>query len=221
MCLDEVVWPVCLALWYGLTERWAGPFGIHVLLWKGCSLLKGVIMPAYQLEIARTVARQNIEYLRRAYAKATDLIGLADTHSIESGRQIYHSIFSPSVEFSTSGEGTQPLRGKGPDSWVDVVVQALGPIGPTQHLVGTQLVEIQTMNLAEDGSVVSGAARMESYVQAWHEMGDGKVWLFLGTYFDEISFYPDVGWRIDKMKLHRVAGENRPMGEAVALAVKD
>ncbi|MBT3425101.1 MAG: SnoaL-like domain-containing protein [Gammaproteobacteria bacterium] len=177
-------------------------------------------MPAYQQEIASTVARQNIEYLRRAYAKATDMIGLADAASIEAGRQIYHSIFSPAVEFSTAGEGVQPLVGKGPDSWVDVVVQALGPIGPTQHLVGTQLVEIQALTLDVDGSVASGEARMESYVQAWHEMGDGQVWLFLGTYFDEISFYPEVGWQIDKMVLHRVAGENRPMGEAVALAVK-
>jgi len=178
-------------------------------------------MSSYQQDLAGVIARQNIEYLRRAYAKATDMIGLADPHSIEAGRQIYYSIFSPGVEFSTAGEGVQPLEGKGPDSWVDVVVQALGPIGPTQHLVGTQLVEILTMTLDADGSVASGEARMESYVQAWHEMGDGQVWLFLGTYFDEISFYPEVGWKIDKMVLHRVAGENRPMGEAVALAAKD
>jgi hypothetical protein len=61
---------------------------------------------------------------------------------------------------------------------------------------------------------------MESYVQAWHEMTDEKVWLFLGTYLDQVCFYPDVGWQITNMELRRVTGEIRPIGESVAVAVK-
>jgi hypothetical protein len=61
---------------------------------------------------------------------------------------------------------------------------------------------------------------MESYLQAWHEQKDEKVWLFLGTYFDEAVFIPGTGWRIQKMKLQQVAGETRYMGAAVGSALK-
>jgi hypothetical protein len=177
-------------------------------------------MSSYQQEFARAVAVQNIEYLRRAYAKATDLIGLADPDSVEAGRQIYHRIFSADAEFTISGEGTDAMQASGPDGWVDVVAEALAPLGPTQHLIGTQLVEIQSLTLDASGSPQSGQAQMESYVQAWHEMTDEKVWLFLGTYLDEVSFYPDVGWQITNMELRRVTGEIRPIGESVAVAGK-
>ena len=43
---------------------------------------------------AKTQAIQEIEYLRRWYAKATDLIGVATPESIEQGRAIYHRIFT-------------------------------------------------------------------------------------------------------------------------------
>ncbi len=162
------------------------------------------------------VARQEIEYLRREYAKATDMIGLGTSDAIAEGRSVYRRIFTEDVEFSVSGSGTQPLAATGPDGWVDVVLGALGPIGPTQHLIGTQLVEFDVLKWNDQCAVIDGAARMQSYVQAWHDQSDREVWLFLGTYFDEVVYGSDTGWQIKAMELRRVTGENRPSGEAVA-----
>ena len=66
--------------------------------------------------------------------------------------------------------------------------------------------------------VIAGKASMESYVQAWHELKNGKVWLFLGTYFDDVENVANEGWRITETTLQQVAGETRYMDEAVGLA---
>ena len=162
------------------------------------------------------VARQEIEYLRRAYAVATDQIGLNDVASVASGRETYRRIFAPDVTFSVTGPGTQPRSAAGPDGWVDVVQGALGPLGATQHLIGSQLVELSDLVWSDDCTVTEGRAKMQSYVQAWHEQSDREVWLFLGTYFDDVVYRPSVGWQIQSMELRRVAGENRPSGAAIA-----
>ena len=45
-----------------------------------------------QEAFAKTIAVQQIEYLRRAYARATDQIGLADEASVEAGRAVPNHI---------------------------------------------------------------------------------------------------------------------------------
>ena len=164
---------------------------------------------------AKTQAIQEIEYLRRWYARATDLIGVATPESIEQGRAIYHRIFTVDAKLD-AGPDREPQVG--PDAWVTLVLGALGELGPTQHLIGTQLAEIKSLELDDECNVVSGSAYMESYLQAWHEQKDEKVWLFLGTYFDDVVFVPGAGWRIEKMILQQGAGETRYMDEAVGKA---
>jgi hypothetical protein len=166
---------------------------------------------------AKTQAIQEIEYLRRWYARATDQIGIATPESIEQGREIYHRIFTADAKLD-AGPDREPQVG--PDAWVDLVLGALGELGPTQHLIGTQLVEIKSMELDDECHVVAGSATMESYLQAWHEQKDEKVWLFLGTYFDDVVYLPGTGWRIEKMLLQQVAGETRYMDAAVGKAAK-
>jgi hypothetical protein len=167
--------------------------------------------------IAKTQAVQEVEYLRRWYAKATDQIGVATPESIAEGRAIYHRVFTADAQLD-AGPDREPQVG--PDAWVDLVVGALGELGPTQHLIGTQLVEIKSLELDDACNVVAGSAYMESYLQAWHEQKDEKVWLFLGTYFDDAVFILGTGWRIEKMKLQQVAGETRYMDAAVGRASK-
>ena len=164
---------------------------------------------------AKTQAIQEIEYLKRWYAKATDQIGIATPESIAEGRAIYHRVFTADAQLD-AGPDREPQVG--PDGWVDLVLGALGELGPTQHLIGTQLVEIQSLELDDGCNVVAGSATMESYLQAWHEQKDEKVWLFLGTYFEDAVFIPDTGWRIEKMILRQVAGETRYMDAAVGRA---
>ena len=136
-----------------------------------------------------TADRQEIEYLRRLYAKATDAIGRATEEDVAEGRAIYHQIFTEDVNIRTSGTGDEPLTAQSPEGWVEVVHDALQKFTGTQHLIGTQLVALE-----------GDEARMESYVNAWHKHADGRVYFYLGTYIDKVRRTPE-GWRIYDMNL--------------------
>lgn len=165
--------------------------------------------------LARVQATQEIEYLRRWYAKATDLIGIATPESIAEGRKLYHRVFTSDAKLD-AGPDREPQVG--PDGWVDLVLGALGELGPTQHLIGTQLVEIKSLELDDNCQPIAGTAYMESYLQAWHEQLDEKVWLFFGTYYDDVIYVPGVGWQVEKMILQQIGGETRYMDAAVGKA---
>ena len=136
--------------------------------------------------------RLEIENLRRLYAKATDAIGRVEEADVEEGRAIYHRIFTPDVSIRTVGES--PLTAENPDEWVDVVYKALKDYTGTQHLIGTQLVTIN-----------GDEAYMESYVNAWHQYEDGRVFAFIGTYIDKVR-KTERGWQIYDMTLTQQAG---------------
>lgn len=154
--------------------------------------------------VATTVARQEIEYLRRLYARATDLIGTNTPENIAEGRAIYHRIFTADAEITVTMHGEEMFRRQGPDQWVEVVMEALGSFDATQHLIGTQLVTVDS--LPADG--VGGQASMSSYLQAWHD-NDDVVDIVLGTYYDNLRFTPGVGWQIYRMNLDQVTREVR------------
>ena len=170
-----------------------------------------------QASLMETQAIQQIEYLRKSYGKATDLIGTATPEAVAEGRAIYRRVFTPKAELS-AGSTADPAIG--PDAWVDTVLGALGELGPTQHLIGTQLAEIKSLELDDDCNVIAGSAHMESYLQAWHEQKDERVWVFMGIYYDEAIFVPGIGWQIEKMALIQKGGETRYMGAAVGKAKK-
>ncbi len=158
-------------------------------------------------------ARLEIEYLRRRYAKATDLIGTGADEAVAEGRNIYHAIFTPDVFLTTAGTAGDPLVANGPEEWVDVVLGALGDYSATQHLIGTQIVDIKSLETDASGAVRSGEALLESYLQAWHEkLSDGTVWVFIGTYVDRVTFSAEGGWQIAESTLHQLSGETRLLG---------
>ncbi|MFV0276536.1 MAG: nuclear transport factor 2 family protein [Parahaliea sp.] len=150
------------------------------------------------------IARLEIEYLRRWYARATDLIGLNTEAGIAEGRAIYHRIFTPDARIAATAKGQEVFSATGPDAWVDVAAQALAPFGSTQHLIGTQLVSIETL---PDASGKGGKATMTSYLQAWHDAPDRLVDIFIGTYHDTVITVPGKGWQIAAMELEQVAGQ--------------
>lgn len=155
-------------------------------------------------QAAVSAATQQIEYLRKQYGLATDLIGSKVPESIEEGRAIYRTIFAPEVKISASNGGDGPtFDAVGPDAWVDVVVHALQPFAVTQHLIGTQLVTIDSLPNSEG---MGGSASMVSYVQAWHADPGGMVDIFIGTYRDKVAFTPQLGWQIIEMRLEKVSG---------------
>ena len=78
--------------------------------------------------------------------------------------------------------------------------------------------EIVAIECDDEGNVIGGEASMESYLQAWHERTDEKVWIFIGTYIDRVRFVPGRGWQIYDMQLKPVGGETRYMDAAVGMA---
>ena len=97
-------------------------------LFKGILILSAggaVALQADETPMTTVGATQNIEYLQRWYARATDLIGTNDPSNIEEGRAIYHRIFTPDVRISASDPGAnREFAAQGPDRWVDVVAGA-------------------------------------------------------------------------------------------------
>jgi hypothetical protein len=160
----------------------------------------------------KAAATQEIEYLRRLYALATDQLGINTQASITNAMATYRRIFTPDVSVRVTGEDTSPLTATGPDAWAKVATEALADYIATQHLIGTQLVEIHSIEFDDAGNVTSGEASMSSYLQAWHADADDNLMLFIGTYYDKVRFSSGFGWQIYDMELTRVSGENRALG---------
>ena len=169
------------------------------------SVSGGVAVQADEAPMTAVGATQNIEYLQRWYARATDLIGTNDPSNIEEGRAIYHRIFTPDVRISASDpKAGREFAAHGPDQWVDVVAGALAVFDSTQHLLGTQIVELESL---PDGEGNGGRASMASYLQAWHHDPDRVIDIFLGTYHSKVRYAEGIGWQIYDMRLEKVAGE--------------
>ena len=132
--------------------------------------------------------KHEIETLQRLYAKATDKLGTDSAEIREEGRKIYHKIFTPDVQVRTANTGDDFVA-DGPDGWAGVAEGALEQYIGTQHLIGTQLTEV-------DGN----EGHMESYLNAWHKFPDNTVYYFLGTYISKVRRY-DEGWKIYDMTL--------------------
>lgn len=158
------------------------------------------------------LARQQVEYLRRRYARATDLLGTGKPEAIAEGSQIYQEIFTQDADLRTSGGTAEPFHAKGPAAWADVVVGALEEYSATQHLIGTQLAHIDKLT-EKDGDITDGHATMSSYLQAWHSTEAGRLWLFIGVYEDEVRYTPGKGWQIYAMNLVQISGENRQLAK--------
>lgn len=155
-------------------------------------------------KVAELLAREEIEYLRRYYARATDLVGLNTEEGIAEGRAIYHRIFTPDARICATANGEVVLSAVGPDAWVDIAASALSEFAATQHLIGTQLVELHSL---PDERGEGGAASMTSYLQAWHDDPERVLDIFIGSYHDSLVYSPGAGWQIAGMELERVSGK--------------
>lgn len=165
------------------------------------------VMYPSQQEIAASVARQDIEYLRRMYGHATDLIGKNTPEAVAEGLAVYRRIFTPDARISAHSLGNPPLTAEGPEGWAEVVEKALSIYQATQHLIGSQLVTIESLPSAGDAD--SGRASMSSHLQAWHHGHDDTLDIFIGIYHDKLRYVPGTGWQIAEMDLVRISGEIR------------
>lgn len=156
-------------------------------------------------QLREWLAKEEIAEQRRRYARATDLIAQKTPDAVAEGREIYRRVFTADARIGASGRPAVT----GPDAWFDVVVDALAEYGMTQHLIGTQLVEIERL---PDAAGLGGRATAISYLQAWHARADGELWLFIGTYHDKAVYTPEIGWQIDEMMLEQVSEDRRTLG---------
>lgn len=169
--------------------------------------------------LQEAAARQEIEYLRRLYGEATDLLGpgkdreatmsAADRKAL--GRSMYRRIFTPDATIIANG--SPPGGVVGPDAWADYVVAALAPFTATQHLLGTQIVTLKSMPANGKSPVKQslGKATMQSYLNALHEFAPGgNILIVRGTYFDAVRWTPGTGWQIEDMNLVFTSVELRP-----------
>ena len=189
------------------TKQHAGWAQEQLAMTNGNKLYEAAFMAG-----ARHQATLDIEYLQRRYAYATDLLGLTDPSSIMRGNSIYQDIFSEDLQASFFGPGVDTIEKSGISGWLELVTSSLGPMGPTQHLIGTQLVDIKELEIDDFGNIVKGEALLRSYLQAWHTLSDQKVWLALGTYHSKVRF-SNGRWKIWQMNLELTVDETRQMND--------
>ena len=144
--------------------------------------------------------RQEIEYLRRQYALATDLIGMGGPEQVQRAQAIYRRIFTADASIRVVIDGQVTRQARGPDGWAVEVQHALQPYAGVQHLIGSQLVEFVCSS-----DQPPTEATMSSYLQAWHDRPGEDVYLFIGTYHDRVLLVPGIGWQIHDMELQRVS----------------
>jgi hypothetical protein len=65
------------------------------------------------------------------------------------------------------------------------------------------------MQISADCNVTGGSAALESYVQAWHDLQNNQIWMFMGSYVDDVVYVQGKGWQISKMDLVRTTTETR------------
>ena len=159
---------------------------------------------------ARFQSTLEIETLQRRYAIATDLLGHSAAGSVEEGTAIYHSIFTPDVDMSLARLDGEIKRFSGIEAWAELVESALGQYVATQHLIGTQVVDFESLEVDKSGLATAGAGLLKSYVQGWHTFPDGRIWLVVGIYQAKVRYTPCTGWQIWHMHLEHVATDMRP-----------
>ena len=155
--------------------------------------------------------------MRRWYCRATDLFGMTGNAGANAeARRIYHRIFTVDASIKVTGASARPLQATGPDGWAEVVMKALHEYVVTQHLCGTQIVDIHNLQTGRDADghdqVIAGTAGMTSYLQAWHVWPDNRLRLVMGNYLDELLFVPGTGWQIQAMNLVHLSAEVRQLG---------
>ena len=88
----------------------------------------------------------------------------------------------------------------GPDAWANSVTTSNGSFSATQHLLGTQIVTLESRT----------TAKMQSYLHALLEVAPGgTVVVVTGTYFDRVRLTEGVGWQIYDMNLVIISIEQR------------
>ncbi|MEP1469406.1 MAG: nuclear transport factor 2 family protein [Halieaceae bacterium] len=162
------------------------------------------------LAAAEWVARQEIALLQRRYAQATDMIAFDREANEAKVAAIYGQIFTEDAPMGVLDRMTLDS----PTEWLKMVVARFEPMIGAQHLIGSQVVELESL---PDQQGRGGAATMRSYLQATHVNADGTLERVLGIYISDAIYIPDHGWRLSRMTLQLVSTEDAKIAAPLAL----
>jgi len=160
--------------------------------------------------VAEWVARQEIAVLQRRYAQATDMIAFDRAGNEAKVAAIYGDIFTDDAKMGVMDRVTLDS----PAEWLEMVVARFEPMVGAQHLIGSQVVQIDSL---PDERGQGGAATMRSYLQATHVNADGTLERVLGTYISDAIYMPDHGWRLSRMTLQLVSTEDAKIAAPLSL----
>ncbi len=146
----------------------------------------------------RRLARQEIAELLHQYALATDLIAADSAANEAQVESTYRRVFTADAQIGVRGQ----MSVSGPMAWIEVVKASSTALRGTQHLIGTQVVEIQRL---PDAKGVGGQATMTSYLQATRVGAGGELSRVVGTYFSTATHAPGSGWQLSKLTLELLA----------------
>ena len=160
--------------------------------------------------VAEWVARQEIAVLQRRYAQATDMIAFDRAGNEAKVAAIYGDIFTDDAKMGVMDRVTLDS----PAEWLEMVVARFEPMVGAQHLIGSQVVQIDSL---PDERGQGGAATMRSYLQATHVNADGTLERVLGTYISDAIYMPNYGWRLSRMTLQLVSTEDAKIAAPLSL----
>ncbi|MEE2776723.1 MAG: nuclear transport factor 2 family protein [Acidobacteriota bacterium] len=143
-------------------------------------------------------AQQQIAELLRRYAHATDLIAADSAANEADVEATYRRIFTADAKIGVRGQ----MSVSGPAAWLELVKASTGALRGSQHMLGSQVVEVGRLPNAEG---LGGEATITSYLQATRVGADGDVSRVLGTYLATASHSAESGWQIAELMLEVLA----------------
>lgn len=146
----------------------------------------------------RWLAQQEIQELMRLYAQATDLIAADSSANEAQVESTYRRIFTEDAAIGVRAQ----MSVSGPSAWLEFVKASSSTLRGTQHLIGSQVVEIKSLPNAEGHG---GEAAMTSYLAATRVGVGGEISRVVGTYFATATYTPGTGWQLSELTLELLA----------------
>ena len=181
-------------------SQWVAGLAIGLVWQVGVAAQSSTAQPAEERPPAeqRWLAQQEIQELMRLYAQATDLIAADSSANEAQVESIYRRIFTEDAPIGVRGQ----MSVSGPSAWLEFVKASSSALRGTQHLIGSQIVEIKSLPNAEGHG---GEAAMTSYLHATRVGAGGEISRVVGTYFATVTHAPETGWQLSELTLELLA----------------
>ena len=161
-------------------------------------------MPSIHVEAKQTI----YELIMRYFWSTDDVYGRKITP--EKYHTQLHKLFNGDGDFlyiSSDGGETKfdALQG-----WYDFLMSTLENFNYCQHLIGNTLIEINSLQRTEDGSLLNGSATARCHMHSWH-LSNTIANEFIGSYTFGAQYSNNLGWQLNGLKLEVQSIATRPL----------